>query len=153
MAVPSPDKTKPQIPSEKSRELIVDTSGGVVHERAQAPVESTPLNADTATKEVESTVANTSGDTSVVVTSDKAVAAPETNNDITKQNEKESAENDKDNGDDGRDEDVDKMARILARRYYWRAISAGCLVIGSGLLFLSMNLRDTSRQERKWTRR
>ena len=55
---------------------------------------------------------------------------------------------------EGNDDDVDEMARILARRYYWRAISAGCLVIGSGLLFLSMNLRESNgRYSRRWSRR
>lgn len=49
--------------------------------------------------------------------------------------------------------EVDRTARILARKYYWRTVSAASVVLGTGLLFLSMNIRESGRYERRWSRR
>lgn len=62
------------------------------------------------------------------------------------------------NGDgdtEGKDDEseIERMKRILARQYYWRAVAGLCFLFGSGCLFLSMNLRETSRYQRRWTRR
>ena len=59
----------------------------------------------------------------------------------------------KDNGDDGtegNEDDADRMARILARQWYWRGIGLVSFVLGVGCLFLSMNL---SSQPRYYQRR
>ena len=51
------------------------------------------------------------------------------------------------------EEDVDPTGRILARQYYWRGIAAASILLGMGCIILSMNLRDQSRYQRRWTRR
>jgi inositol hexakisphosphate/diphosphoinositol-pentakisphosphate kinase len=53
--------------------------------------------------------------------------------------------------DDDEDERIERLARILARKYFWRSIAALSFVVGAGCLVLSMNVRDNTR--RRWSRR
>jgi hypothetical protein len=50
------------------------------------------------------------------------------------------------------DQDVDRMAKILARQWYWRAIAMASFLVGAGCLFLSMNIKEQSRHRRRFSR-
>lgn len=53
------------------------------------------------------------------------------------------------------DEDarVERLARSLARKYFWRTIGVFSFVIGAGCLVLSMNVRTDPYSRRRWSRR
>jgi hypothetical protein len=53
------------------------------------------------------------------------------------------------------DEDarVERLARSLARKYFWRTIGVFTFVIGAGCLVLSMNVRSDPYSRRRWSRR
>jgi hypothetical protein len=53
---------------------------------------------------------------------------------------------------EGEDKDVDRMAKILARQWYWRGLAIGSVILGAGCLFLSMNLKDKTRYRRRFSR-
>ena len=57
--------------------------------------------------------------------------------------------------EDEEDEDarVQRLARSLARKYFWRTIGVFSFVIGTGCLVLSMNVRTDPYSRRRWTRR
>jgi ribosomal protein L20A (L18A) len=57
--------------------------------------------------------------------------------------------------EDEEDEDarVQRLARSLARKYFWRTIGVFSFVIGAGCLVLSMNVRTDPYSRRRWTRR
>lgn len=50
---------------------------------------------------------------------------------------------------------IERLARSLARKYFWRAIGVTSLVLGAGCLILAMNVRMNapSYSRRKWTTR
>ncbi len=50
------------------------------------------------------------------------------------------------------EEDVDRMAKILARQWYWRGIALASFLVGAGCLFLSMNMREQTRYRRRFSR-
>jgi hypothetical protein len=51
------------------------------------------------------------------------------------------------------EEDVDRMAKIVARQWYWRGIAVASFLVGAGCLFLSINLKDQTRHRRRFTRK
>ena len=51
-----------------------------------------------------------------------------------------------------KEEDVDRMAKILARQWYWRGIAIASFLVGAGCLFLSMNLKEQTRHRRRFSR-
>ena len=49
---------------------------------------------------------------------------------------------------------IERLARSLARKYFWRAIGVTSLVLGAGCLILAMNVRlNDPYSRRKWSRR
>lgn len=50
-------------------------------------------------------------------------------------------------------ERVERLARALAKQYFWKSIAAVSLVMGFGCLVLSLGLRDNMKYQRRWTRR
>ncbi|KAI2494334.1 histidine acid phosphatase [Fragilaria crotonensis] len=50
------------------------------------------------------------------------------------------------------EEDVDRMAKILARQWYWRGIALASFLVGAGCLFLSMNMKEQTRYRRRFSR-
>ena len=51
-----------------------------------------------------------------------------------------------------KEEDVDRMAKILARQWYWRGIAIASFLVGAGCLFLSMNMKEPTRNRRRFSR-
>jgi hypothetical protein len=49
---------------------------------------------------------------------------------------------------------IERLARSLARKYFWRAIGVASFVLGTGCLVLAMNVRRSDAYaQRRWTRR
>jgi hypothetical protein len=49
---------------------------------------------------------------------------------------------------------IERLARSLARKYFWRAIGVASFVLGAGCLVLAMNVRtNDANARRRWTRR
>jgi len=55
-------------------------------------------------------------------------------------------------GENNEGERIKKMAKLIARRYMWRGIAVGSLILGLGCLFLARRLQDDMRSRRKWRR-
>jgi hypothetical protein len=59
--------------------------------------------------------------------------------------------------EDDEDEEarIERLARSLARKYFWRAISVASLMLGTGCLIMAMNVRvsDPYSRSRRWTKR
>jgi len=51
------------------------------------------------------------------------------------------------------DEKSDRVAKIVARKYFWSTVAIGSFVMGVGCLFMALNLSQDSRQRRWSTRR
>lgn len=50
------------------------------------------------------------------------------------------------------EEDVDRMAKILARQWYWRGIAIASFLVGAGCVFLSINMKEPTRYRRRFSR-
>jgi len=51
------------------------------------------------------------------------------------------------------DEEMDGFGKILSRQLLWRGLGIATILLGVGCIILSMNLRDQTRNQRRWTRR
>lgn len=71
--------------------------------------------------------------------------------------EQEALTEDEDEKEPEKEEDeeerIERMARLLARQYFWKSIAVVSLFMGIGCLFLSSNIRDSPRYGRRPTRR
>lgn len=47
-----------------------------------------------------------------------------------------------------KEEDIDRVANILARRWYWRTIAIASFTIGAGCLFFAMNMSEPKYRRR-----
>jgi len=60
----------------------------------------------------------------------------------------------KEEEDEDEDARIERLARSLARKYFWRAIGVASLVLGAGCLVMAMNVRmNDPYARRRWTRR
>jgi hypothetical protein len=48
------------------------------------------------------------------------------------------------------DEDLDRMAKVLARQWYWRGIAVLSFLAGVGCLYFSMSLREKQQYRRQF---
>jgi hypothetical protein len=62
-------------------------------------------------------------------------------------------------GGDGGEHDIDDAnldkerseRKYIARKYFWTAVSAGCLTVGVGCLIAALHFTEDARQRRRWT--
>ncbi len=49
-------------------------------------------------------------------------------------------------------ERIKELAKLIAKRYLWRGIAVGSLIMGFGFIFLARHLQNDMRTQRKWRR-
>jgi hypothetical protein len=131
----SPEAMIPKIIEEKKMEQIDSLEPPVVHDGPTI----------TETEEKPPTQSSSSDTNPVLATGKKqrSFVTKESSDTIRTANKREI--------DDDEDERIERLARILARKYFWRSIAAFSFVLGAGCLVLAMNVRDNTR--RRWPRR
>ncbi len=50
------------------------------------------------------------------------------------------------------DDRIEELAKLIARRYLWRGIALGSLILGFGLIVFARQLQNDMRTQRKWRR-
>lgn len=77
---------------------------------------------------------------------------PDCSIDVTTEDKPERDEQDPPDNEVFEDERIKELAKLIAKRYLWRGIALGSLILGFGLIVFARQLQNDMRTQRKWRR-